>query len=90
MSSDPTKQNAGYELVKPPRDLRAKVRGPDRARGSPVRPHQVAEAALERLSHDFDDWMASESATLSDAWTDIQEKGIGDTERRENPVPCGA
>ena len=83
MSSDPTKQNAGYELVKPPRDLRAKVRVLSEREAARFDPIKSAEAALERLSHDFDDWMASEAAALAQAWTDIQEQGVGDTERRE-------
>jgi chemotaxis protein histidine kinase CheA len=45
-------------------------------------PVKAAEAALARLADDFDDWMASEALTLSNAWTDIQTNGI-DAERRD-------
>lgn len=83
MSSDPSKQNDGYELVKPPRDLRAKVRVLSEREAARFDPIKSAEAALERLSQDFDTWMADEVETLAEAWADIQKNGIGDPERRD-------
>ncbi len=80
MTNDPTKQNDGYELVKPPRDLRSKVRVMSDREAARFDPIKSAEAALQRLSHDFDDWMATEAGALSDAWTDIQSNGM-DEER---------
>lgn len=78
MTSDPTKQNDGYELVKPPRDLRSKVRVMSDREAARFDPVKSAEAALQRLSHDFDDWMASEATALVDAWTDIQANGMSE------------
>ena len=78
MASDPTKSNDGYEVVKPPRDLRAKVRVMSEREAARFDPVKSAEAALKRLSTDFDSWMANEAATLASAWSDIQENGMNE------------
>lgn len=57
-----------YEVVRPPQDLRSKVKvlnGKDAAHFDPVK---AAEAALARLSGEFDSWMGLEVETLLDAW----------------------
>lgn len=76
MASDPTKSNDGYEVVKPPRDLRSKVRVMSEREAARFDPVKSAEAALERLSADFDSWMANEAATLGAAWAEIQANGM--------------
>ncbi|MBA5777589.1 Hpt domain-containing protein [Stappia sp. F7233] len=70
---EPAKERKDYEVVKPPQDLRSKVKileGKDAARFDPV---QAAEAALQRLSGEFDAWMGLEVGTLLDAWAALPE-----------------
>ncbi|WP_349357406.1 Hpt domain-containing protein [Stappia sp.] len=80
MASDSSKSKDGAEIVKPPRDLRSKVRVMSDREAARFDPVKSAEAALERLSNDFDGWMASEADTLATAWTEIRDQGL--TEER--------
>jgi chemotaxis protein histidine kinase CheA len=82
MAIDRSGQKDDYEVVKPPRDLRSKVRVLSPREAARFDPVKAAEAALEKLSADFDDWMANEALALSSAYTDIQENGMSD-ERRD-------
>ncbi len=76
MAGETPKDNADYEVVKPPRDLRSKVRvlsGREAARFDPIK---AAEEALVGLSGEFDGWMGDEVATLQEAWRSIEAKGM--------------
>lgn len=82
MAREPIDPDGRNEVVKPPRDLRSKVRvlsGREAAQFDPVK---SAEAALERLSGDFENWMEDEARTLAAAWADIQSDGL-DEERSQ-------
>ncbi|NRG18160.1 Hpt domain-containing protein [Rhizobiales bacterium] len=68
MAGDNANETPDYEVVKPPRDLRAKVRVLDEREAARFDPVKAAEEALESLSAEFDRWMGDEVQTLFDAW----------------------
>lgn len=78
MARDQGGQGDGFEVVKPPRDLRSKVRVLSPREAARFDPVKAAEAALAKLSEDFDDWMASEALTLSRAFAEVQEHGLSE------------
>ena len=82
MASDQDDPNDAAQIVKPPRDLRSKVRVLSEREAAKFDPVKAAEAALNRLSGDFDNWMENEAAALGEAWTEILKDGV-DQERRD-------
>ncbi|MEH0072154.1 hypothetical protein V6L77_20735 [Pannonibacter sp. Pt2-lr] len=57
MISDDDLQGSDVEFVEPPTDLRKKVRVMSPREAAKFDPVKAAEAALERLSVQFDGWM---------------------------------
>ncbi|NVK34003.1 MAG: Hpt domain-containing protein [Rhodobacteraceae bacterium] len=68
MSTDPFEDEPS-ETITPPDDLRKKVRVMSKKEAAKFDPIAAAEAALERLSQNFDNWMNSENETLQEAWS---------------------
>lgn len=75
MSADLTEDN-DYEVVKTPKDLRKKVRVMTAREARNFDPVKAAEVALERLSQNFDGWMANSTKELQEANELLQSKGI--------------
>lgn len=76
-----------YEVLKPPSDLRKKVRVMSPREAAKFDPVKAAEQALERLSHNFGTWMANESKTLFGAWDEVQTDGLS-AERIDRLYQC--
>lgn len=75
MSSDFTDDEA-YEVVKPPKDLRKKVRIMSPREAKNFDPVKAAETALARLSQNFDGWMVNGSKELHEAYENLAANGI--------------
>lgn len=67
-----------YEILQPPTDLRSKVRELTPREAKKFDPVKAAEAALERLSPQFGNWMDTETRTLMEAWERIQSDGVSE------------
>ncbi len=78
MTREIPREATGYQVVKPPQDLRSKVRILNDKEAANFDPVKAAEAALERLSGEFDTWMNEESKTLFAIWS-----GLGDAPMSE-------
>ncbi|SUB00536.1 Uncharacterised protein [Pannonibacter phragmitetus] len=79
MISDEDLQGSGVEFVKPPTDLRKKVRVMSQREAAKFDPVKAAEAALERLSVQFDGWMHRETEQLFADWSAIEAEGLNGT-----------
>ncbi|WP_106755362.1 Hpt domain-containing protein [Pannonibacter carbonis] len=64
------------EFLKPPKDLRKKVRVMSPREAAKFDPVKAAEAALQKLSGNFDGWMGNEAEALFAAWQQIEAKGL--------------
>ena len=69
-------EDAEYEVLSPPTDLRKKVRILSKREAAKFDPVKAAEQALERLSSNFDDWMVKEADQLFEAYDTIRAEGI--------------
>ncbi|WP_209007224.1 Hpt domain-containing protein [Roseibium litorale] len=65
-----------YEVVKPPTDLRKKVRILSPREAKKFDPVKAAETALARLAQNFDGWMTSSAKDLHDAYGLLEAQGI--------------
>jgi HPt (histidine-containing phosphotransfer) domain-containing protein len=65
-----------YEILSPPTDLRGKVRELTPREAKKFDPVKAAEAALERLSSHFGNWMDNETRTLMQAWDAVRSEGL--------------
>lgn len=74
--SNENSASKNYEVIKPPKDLRNKVRQLTPVEAAKFDPIAAAEKAIERLSASFDDWMEKEIVAISDAWTKVQQNGL--------------
>lgn len=79
MISDDDLQGSDVEFVTPPTDLRKKVRVMSQREAAKFDPIKAAEAALERLSVQFDGWMHKETGQLFADWSVIEAEGLNDT-----------
>ncbi|PTW61623.1 Hpt protein [Breoghania corrubedonensis] len=71
-----------FEIITPPVNLRSKVRKLSRREEANFDPVAAAEAALAKLSTNFNSWMEQETESLRVTWVDIEENGL-DEERRD-------
>jgi len=71
-----TAQDQEYEILTPPSDLRGKVRELTPREAKKFDPVKAAEAALERLSSHFGNWMDNETVTMLKAWERVQTEGL--------------
>lgn len=71
-----TAKDQEYEIVTPPTDLRSKVRELSPREAKKFDPVKAAEAAMQRLSSHFGNWMDNESKDLMSAWEGIQVNGL--------------
>lgn len=76
MISDEDLQGGDVEFVKPPTDLRKKVRIMSPREAAKFDPVKAAEAALERLSAQFDGWMHKEADQLFSDWSAVDSDGL--------------
>lgn len=67
-----------YEVLTPPDDLRRKVRVLTPREAKKFDPVKAAEAALERLSSHFGNWMDNETKDLLSAWDCLQSEGLSE------------
>jgi len=65
-----------YEILKPPSDLRGKVRELTPREAKKFDPVKAAEVALQRLSSHFGNWMDNETRDLMNAWESIRADGL--------------
>lgn len=65
-----------YEIVPNPTDLRSKVRELTPREAKKFDPVKAAEAALDRLSHNFGTWMDNETKALMSAWQGVRTAGL--------------
>ncbi|MEP3276733.1 MAG: Hpt domain-containing protein [Stappiaceae bacterium] len=65
-----------YEVIKPPKDLRNKVRELTPAEASKFDPVAAAEKAIERLSVSFEDWMEKEIVAITNTWEAVARDGL--------------
>lgn len=79
MISDEDLQGSDVEFVKPPTDLRKKVRVMSPREAAKFDPVKAAEAALERLSVQFDGWMHKETDQLFANWRAVEADGLNET-----------
>lgn len=75
-----TLEETDYEVLSPPNDLRKKVRVLNKRESAKFDPVKAAEAALQRISKNFDGWMKTEAMELVTIFEAIKENGI-DAER---------
>ncbi len=68
MQSAPEEENKPSELLKPPFDLRKKVRILSKREAAQFDPVEAAEKALQKLSVEFNHWMHEEVDTLRRIW----------------------
>lgn len=71
-----TAEDQGYEILSPPTDLRGKVRELTPREAKKFDPVKAAEAALQRLSSHFGNWMDNETRTLMQAWEAVRTEGL--------------
>jgi len=71
-----TAKDQEYEILTPPSDLRSKVRELTPREAKKFDPVKAAEAALERLSSHFGNWMDNETVTMLNAWERVQAEGL--------------
>ncbi|MEI2384000.1 Hpt domain-containing protein [Breoghania sp. JC706] len=71
-----------FEIITPPVNLRSKVRKLSRREEANFDPVAAAEAALAKLSVNFNSWMDQETEALRVCWVDIHDHGL-DEERRD-------
>lgn len=64
------------EFLTPPKDLRKKVRVMSPREAAKFDPVKAAEAALQKLSGNFDGWMGNEAEALFAAWQEVDAKGL--------------
>lgn len=91
MTRDTPEEAAGYQVVKPPQDLRSKVRPLNNREAADFDPVKAAEAAMQRLSKEFDAWMNEESDALVDLWSrltaaPLTEKGANSLFRAAHDI----
>ncbi|MHA7772317.1 Hpt domain-containing protein [Roseibium sp. M-1] len=65
-----------YEILTPPSDLRGKVRELTPREAKKFDPVKAAEAALQRLSSHFGNWMDIETLTMLNAWDRVRAEGL--------------
>jgi len=73
-----TAKDQEYEIVSPPTDLRSKVRELSPREAKKFDPVKAAEAALQRLSSHFGNWMDNETRDLLSAWESIKVDGLSE------------
>ncbi len=73
-----TSKDQEYEFLTPPTDLRSKVRELSPREAKKFDPVKAAEAALQRLSSHFGNWMENESKDLTSAWEAIRIDGLSE------------
>jgi len=73
-----TAKDQEYEILTPPTDLRSKVRELTPREAKKFDPVKAAEAALERLSPHFGNWMDNETRDLLSAWESVKVDGLDD------------
>ena len=78
MISDDDLQGSDVEFVKPPTDLRKKVRVMSPREAAKFDPVKAAEAALERLSVQFDGWRECPAFCVSVIWSMLPERSKDD------------
>ncbi|GAA0772382.1 Hpt domain-containing protein [Roseibium denhamense] len=78
--ADPAKDQ-DYEIVTPPTDLRGKVRELTPREAKKFDPVKAAEAALQRISGHFSNWMETETESLLAAWDEIRQNGMNEAAR---------
>lgn len=71
-----------FELITPPINLRSKVRQLSAREAANFDPVAAAEAALTKLSSNFNSWMEQETESLRVSWADIHANGLNE-ERRD-------
>ena len=76
MGPDELGDDEEYEVIKPPRNLKSKARELSAREASKFDPIKAAEAALQRLSGNFDDWMKNETQDLAEAWKSVEQDGL--------------
>lgn len=74
-------KKANYETIEPPHTLRSKVRVLS-GRDAQFDPVEKAEAAVERLSTNFADWMTEEVDRLGERWAVGKSSGFNQQSRQ--------
>ncbi len=67
---------ADYEIIQPKVDLRKKIRVVQGSKD--MDPIAKAEQALQRLSVNFNMWMAEEVGKIQIAWSELEQKGVSE------------
>jgi len=73
-----TAKDQEYEILTPQTDLRAKVRELTPREAKKFDPVKAAEAALQRLSPHFGNWMDNETRELLSAWESVRTDGLSE------------
>lgn len=76
MAADTPGDDEDYEVIKPPQTLRSKVRELGPREAAKFNPIEAAEAAMQRLSGNFDGWMHKEADELGSAWQAVEANGL--------------
>lgn len=72
-----------FEIITPPVNLRSKVRQLSAREAANFDPVRAAEAALAKLSTNFNAWMELETEALRKSWADIHQNGLNEERRDE-------